>query len=194
MIALLTAALAAPQVEGEIDYATQLRSTWRSLPSTRFEMRGVSRPGKVLGSMFAVYLQAARYQHLSLDVGIGGQPGSALAVRGVLRRHGAVEGSVDLWLQVVPTLSLGATAGTSAHLYYQQFWFMQANAIPFVGGRVQADLIRARKWSVGLTGRVTCDLIPTDLYIEDAEIVRLAPVEVQVGVRAQFGRAKEGEP
>ncbi len=132
-------------------------------------------------------VQVVRSGPFTLDVGVPFTAPAALRVLGPWRNQWSIGTSVAGWLQVGPFFAFGPELQGLLRIAHQQGSAVGSVLIPTGGGRIRAELVRARSWSVGLTGRVSVDLIPTRLVLGETEILEQSRVVASLGVRFQTG-------
>lgn len=204
MIALLLTAWAAepadtpvptttPEIPG--DELAWPPNSWRAtipyVPAFRMGIRGVGRSDAVLTGTIELGVEFYRRRGWALEANIAYQGPRSLRVAGPWRSMGSADLSVDLWADLGDFLAVGATAGSNIRIYRQQWQQVGTTPIPVVGLRTYSPLLRTRSWSVGLSTRITTDLRPTELVLDTTQVLRLSPIEFQVGMRFQLGHAPQ---
>jgi len=164
------------------------------LPPTRLEIRSAFRNGTVPGPVFEFGVQALRYGRFTLDGALSYSGQRSLGLQGPWRTVGAVDSNIDLMVELSNWLGIGPAVGVSTRIFRQQWTDMGAVVTPTVGVRTHMGLLRARRWSLGVSGRFSADLVQTRVAIENAEILTISPLEVQIGMRLQFGHGRDRRP
>ncbi|MEZ4315928.1 MAG: hypothetical protein R3F61_00415 [Myxococcota bacterium] len=160
-------------------------------PPLRVELRTAFRDGTGPAPVGELGVQALRLGRFTLDGNLGYHAHANLGFNGLFRTVGSIDAGADGLFELTPWFALGPMAGASFRFYRQQFSDVGSNLVPLVGGRVHVGLVRARRWSVGLSGRVTGDLVRSDLVLDTSEIVTLSPITAEVGLRVQLGHGRD---
>ncbi|MCB9675866.1 MAG: hypothetical protein H6737_12160 [Alphaproteobacteria bacterium] len=160
-------------------------------PPVRFEVRTGFRDGVAPNPIVEAGVQVVRLGRFTVDGALGYNSHASVVTNGLFRTMGSVNGSVDGLYEIGNWLGVGPTAGLSFRIFRQQFTDIDAALIPVVGLRTHVGLIRARRWSFGLSGKVTADLVRTDLVLDTTAITTVSPFEVQLGGRIQLGHGRD---
>lgn len=184
-IAIVMLALSTPALAGDASTDAEVRRS--SVPPLRVATRLVVRPETNPTASFEAGVQVWRSPVFKLDVNVGYLPGRALGMTGPPRSMLSADLSADLVAELGPWLETGPSAGVAYRLFRQQWTAIDELFVPIAGWRLDASVLRARRWSLQLTTKTMLDLAKTELVRETAEVRRLLPAELQVGVRFNFG-------
>ncbi|MEQ1508601.1 MAG: hypothetical protein ABMB14_40590, partial [Myxococcota bacterium] len=133
------------------------------------------------GGVFQVGVQLTRSARWTLDADAAVVSGRGIRYPGPFRSMISWELRAEALYNPGRWLAVGPTAGGSYRLYRQQFTAIDEGFVPFVGLQANTAVIRARKWSLALTSRLTADLALTRFVLETAEVVTLPVVDGQLG-------------
>lgn len=165
------------------------RQTFRSLPF-RFGFGLGVRSGMQSSFVLSIGLQLKRWERAKLEGSLGILPASNLWIPGPFRTLVQIDNHYDLLFDLGPRLDVGPTLGISGRIYRQQWFDVARVPVPVAGLRVSAPLILARRFSWALDVRGLVDLSPVDLALDDREIRRASPFQVQVTFRFNFGHGR----
>lgn len=160
------------------------------VPPLRLDTRVVIREHANPGPLIEGQVQVTRTEKVAVDVGVSYTAHHGLGVVGPLRTMGSLDGLVDVRYEIGPWLATGPSAGVGLRFYRQQWTPIEEVWTPTVGWRIDGFLIRARRWGLMISTKVSVDLRRTDLVLATAQIDTLSPVEGQFGLRWAFGHGR----
>ncbi len=189
----------APPERPELAVATVRPRRRRSvLPPTRIGMRAGLRPEMNTAFITDFGIQVRRWSKVKLDVAAGVTIPHGLTVPGPLRQLIRADYTAELLYLVGPGLEVGPLLGVSLRTFLQQGTWVGRAVVPIVGARWTMPLVKSRRFAWSLDARGIVDLARVDMVIETREIRALSPLELQMGIRFDFGhgrvRAPERQP
>lgn len=155
----------------------------------RLDTRASLRGGTVPGVVMELASQVVDVKRTTLDLGFAFAWPRGLGLVGPWRTMASADFNVNVMYAANNWIAFGPTAGVSYRLFRQQWAPISELWIPIAGARVSSTIVGARTWKFSLDFKGTADLVPIRLVNETAEVVRLEPLELQIGIRFHIGRA-----